>query len=24
MLIPWCDSKLPETKRDLWFDTLKN
>ncbi|WP_435367755.1 DUF6980 family protein [Metabacillus litoralis] len=23
MLIPWCDSKLPESKRDLWFDTFE-
>jgi hypothetical protein len=21
---PWCGSKLPESKRDLWWDTLKN
>ena len=20
---PWCGSKLPESKRDLWFDTLE-
>jgi len=19
---PWCGSELPESKRDLWFDTL--
>ncbi|WP_413465548.1 DUF6980 family protein [Paenibacillus polymyxa] len=19
---PWCGSKLPNSKRDLWFDTL--
>ena len=21
---PWCGSKLPESKRDLWFETLEN
>lgn len=21
---PWCGLKLPESKRDLWFDTLEN
>jgi len=21
---PWCGTKLPESKRDLWFDTLEN
>lgn len=20
---PWCGSKLPDSKRDLWFDTLE-
>ncbi|MFT9498003.1 DUF6980 family protein [Anaerosolibacter sp.] len=20
---PWCGSELPESKRDLWFDTLE-
>nr|WP_315363600.1 hypothetical protein [Cytobacillus firmus] len=20
---PWCGNKLPESKRDLWFDTLE-
>ena len=20
---PWCGTKLPESKRDLWFDTLE-
>ena len=20
---PWCGGKLPESKRDLWFDTLE-
>ncbi|YCA17088.1 hypothetical protein M1D72_05965 [Vibrio sp. AK197] len=20
---PWCGVKLPESKRDLWFDTLE-
>ena len=20
---PWCGKKLPDSKRDLWFDTLK-
>lgn len=20
---PWCGKKLPESKRDLWFDTLE-
>jgi hypothetical protein len=20
---PWCGQKLPESKRDLWFDTLE-
>ena len=21
---PWCGRKLPESKRDLWFQTLEN
>ena len=21
---PWCGTKLPESKRDLWFDTLES
>ena len=21
---PWCGKKLPESKRDLWFQTLEN
>ncbi|MCZ4282447.1 hypothetical protein O4H49_16795 [Kiloniella laminariae] len=21
---PWCGTKLPSSKRDLWFDTLEN
>lgn len=21
---PWCGAKLPESKRDLWFDTLES
>jgi|SRR5690606_12428764 len=21
---PWCGKQLPESKRDLWFDTLEN
>ncbi len=21
---PWCGAKLPDSKRELWFDTLKD
>ncbi|WCN11487.1 hypothetical protein GV055_19035 [Marinomonas mediterranea] len=21
---PWCGTKLPDSKRDLWFDTLES